>query len=155
MNRFKLNNRGWGLQMLLACILVLMIGLVIVSALVNKNFGYLFQPIDSSNEESKEPSKDDEQPTKTYEQLETSVKEATKKYQAKYYSNILDGEKITVTINQLIKEKLIDKIVDIKDNKVCTGYGQFILKNNTITYEAFLNCSNYQTLGYNEIYDIK
>lgn len=158
MNRFKLNNRGWGLQVMLASILVLMLGLVIVAVLIQQDFGYMFDPIgeDSSSSGVSRPSDEEEvsKPEyKTYSELENLVLEATKKYQKEYYSDILDGEKISVTIKQLINENLIDSVNDIKDGSSCTGYGLFTLKDGKITYNAYLNCNNYQTTGYNEIYD--
>ena len=162
MNRFKLNNRGWGLQVMLASILVLMLGLVIAAVLIQQNFGDILGPIDDNEPGSgiSRPNEDDDKNEpdkpnyKTYSELEDIVLEATKKYQKEYYSDILDGEKVSVTIKQLINEKLIDEINDIKDGSACTGYGLFTLKDGKITYNAYLNCSNYQTIGYNEIYDI-
>lgn len=159
MNRFKLNNRGWGLQVMLACILVLMLGLVIVAILIQRDFGDLLDPVgDNSGSDVSRPNNNEddeiERPEfKTYAELEKMVLEATKVYQREYYANILDGEKISVTIKQLINEKLIDEINDIEDGTACTGYGLFTLNDGKITYDAFLNCSNYQTIGYNEIYD--
>ncbi len=159
MNRFKLNNRGWGLQVMLVSILVLMLGLVIAAVLIQQDFGYMFDPIgeDSSGGNVSRPSDDEEEikepEYKTYDELEEIVLEATEVYQKEYYSDILDGERISVTIRQLINENLIDGINDIEDGSACTGYGLFTLNDGKITYEAFLNCSNYQTIGYNEIYD--
>lgn len=154
MNRFKLNNRGWGLQVMIASILVLMLGLVIVAILIQQTFGDVFDPIDENNPSSgiNRPNEQPEE-SETYDDLEDLVLEATKKYQQEYYSDILDGEIISVTIKQLINEKLIDEVNDVEDGSPCTGYGIFTLKDGEITYNAYLNCNNYQTTGYNTTYD--
>ena len=150
MNRFKLNNRGWGLQVMLACILVLMLSLVIVAVLIENTFGDVFNPIDENNPSSEISRPDDEDlGESTYSELEGLVLEATKRYQAKYHSDILEGERISVSIERLINEELLDEITDIKDGSSCTGYGLFALSDDEITYNAYLNCSNYQTTGYN------
>ena len=156
---YKLNNHGWGLQVLIASILVLMIGLVIVAILIQQTFGDIMGSIDDSGQSivdekpSQDSTLDSEEPKYTYEKLENMLLEATKEYQKKFYDDILDGEKISVTIKRLVSEGLLNEIKDIKDNSICTGYGLFNLDDGKITYKAFLNCSNYQTIGYNEIYD--
>lgn len=159
MNRFKLNNHGWGLQVMLASILVLMLGLVIAAVLIQRDFGDVLDPIgnNSGSDVSRPNNNEDDEiqrpEFKTYAELEKMVLEATKVYQREYYANILDGEKISVTIKQLINEELIDEVNDIEDGSTCSGYGLFTLDDGKITYDAYLNCNNYQTIGYNEIYD--
>ena len=39
MNKFKLNNHGWGLQAMLAGILVLLIALIVAAILIDNIFG--------------------------------------------------------------------------------------------------------------------
>lgn len=156
MDKFKLDNKGWGLQAMLACVLVLMIALVIISVMVNKTFEDLLpSPQNPSSSESTKDDVNNEDKKLTYIDMENLVIAAAKKYQKKYYSDMLDGEKISVTITMLKNEKmLLDNIKDVKDDEVCSGYAIFKLKNGNINYSAYLNCSNYKTDGYNEIYDI-
>ena len=155
----KLNNRGWGLQAMLAGVLVLMIALVIISVLVNKTLSSITNPINNNHENNKVENEKDDKPTsyyKTYDEIENDIILATKKYQKEYYSDILDGEKISVTLKNLQAEKLIGTIYDIKDNNiVCSGYAIFINDNNKITYSAYIKCGdNYETIGYQYFYDM-
>ena len=127
----KLNNRGWGLQAMLAGVLVLMIALVIIAILVNKLTNDTFESINSSNE--------------VYKIFESKVLEASKKYQSNYYSNIESGDEIVVTVEKL-KEKNLLTINE--ETAICTGYT--IIKNDSkITYHTYIKCgSKYMTAGY-------
>lgn len=151
----KLNNRGWGLQAMLVGVLVLMIALVIIAVLIQKTFNDIMEPINNENHYSENESKDE---TKygSYEEIENAIVSAAKKYQKEYYSNILDGEKISVTLKNLQEEKLIGEITDIKnDNVVCSGYAIFINADNKIIYNAYIKCGdNYETIGYQDFYDM-
>lgn len=138
----KLNNRGWGLQAMLLCVLALMIALVIVAVLVNQLgevLGIAKKPIESNI---------------TYVDLENRVVEGAKKYHDTYYSNMQEKEKITVTLKTLKNKKMIEDILDVKDNKPCTGYALFTLQNGKTSYHAYLKCSNYTTKGYLNDLDI-
>ena len=152
----KLNNRGWGLQAMMVGVLVLMIALVIIAVLVQKTFNDVFEPIDKENHYTENEDKKEENQYKSYEDIENAIINAAKKYQKAYYSDILDGEKISVTLKNLQEEKLIDKVIDIKDsNTVCTGYAIFINDNDKIIYNAYIKCGeNYETIGYQEFYDL-
>lgn len=129
----KLNNRGWGLQVMLACVLVLMIALVIISVLANKVFKNMLEPIDGSSTSN------------IYKTFESQVLEASKKYQSTYYSNIEQGDEIVVTVEKL-KEKNLLTTND--DTSICTGHT--IIKNDSkITYHTYIKCgSKYMTAGY-------
>lgn len=143
----KLNNRGWGLQAMLLCVLVLMIALVIVAILVNQLGKVL-----GIETNTKEPI-----PTETkltYTDLENRAVEGAKKYQDKYYSDILDGEKITVTLKTLRNQDMIEDILDIKSQEKCTGYVIFTLQNEKTDYYPYLKCDNYTTKGYLDYLDI-
>ncbi len=145
----KLNNRGWGLQAMLAGVLVLMIALVIIAVLVNKTFDNIMPSInDENNYES--VNQDTETDTKLkYSDLEDKVLEAAKVYQKRYYNDIPKGDAITVSIKKLQENGLIDNIADIKDPNInCLGYATFE-KQDDIVYRAYIKCgSNYQTVGY-------
>lgn len=151
----KLNNRGWGLQAMLVGVLVLMIALVIIAVLIQKTFNDIMEPINNENHYSENESKA-ETKYDSYEEIENAIISAAKKYQKEYYSNILDGEKISVTLKNLQEEKLIGEITDIKnDNVVCSGYAIFINDDNKIIYNAYIKCGdNYETVGYQDFYDM-
>lgn len=143
----KLNNRGWGLQSMLLCVLVLMIALIIVAILVNQ-LGRVLE-IETN---TKEPTSTE---TKlTYTDLENKAVEGAEKYHDKYYSDMQEKEKITVTLKTLKNHNMIDSIVDIKDNENCTGYVIFTLQDEKIDYYPYLKCNNYMTKGYLDYLDI-
>ena len=151
----KLNNRGWGLQAMLVGVLVLMIALVIIAVLIQKTFNDIMEPINNENHYSENESKA-ETKYDSYEEIENAIISAAKKYQKEYYSNILDGEKISVTLKNLQEEKLIGEINDIKNKEnICSGYATFINENDKILYNAYIKCGdNYETVGYQDFYDM-
>ena len=154
----KLNNRGWGLQAMMAGVLILMMFLVIVAVLIQKTFEDIMEPINNENHYSENDNKNDTESTSkydSYEEIENAIITASKKYQKEYYNDILDGEKISVTLKNLQEEKLIGTIKDIKDSDVsCSGYAIFINDDNKIIYNAYIKCGdNYETIGYQDFYD--
>ena len=150
----KLNNRGWGLQAMMIGVLVLMIALIITAVLINKVFGDIIEPINKPNYIENSDAKE-ESTYKTYQEMENEIITAAKKYQKKYYSDILDGEKITVTVKNLQAEYFIDELTDIKNEKtICTGYATFLNDDDKISYKAYIKCGNsYETIGYQSYYD--
>ena len=136
MINIKLNNRGWGLQAMMVCILILMIALVIVAVIVEKNFKNLINPI---NNES-------------YASLEEKVVDAAKIFHKNNYQNLDDDE--VISIKALKRNDLLDDIKDIKDNKSCSGY-VVIRKDDKLNYKAYIKCSNYTTKGYSSNLDTK
>lgn len=154
----KLNNRGWGLQAMMAGVLILMMFLVIVAVLIQKTFEDIMEPINNENHYSETEDKNEtEIKYDSYEEIENTIINAAKKYQKEYYSDILDGEKISVTLKNLQEEKLIGEITDIKnDNVVCSGYAIFINDDDKIIYNAYIKCGdNYETIGYQDFYDVQ
>ncbi|MEG2322357.1 MAG: hypothetical protein RSB71_02595 [Bacilli bacterium] len=132
----KLNNRGWGLQIMMVFILILMIGLVITAVLIKQNFGGIFGEVLPDTSKS----------------IEEVVVLASQQYQKEYYNDMLDGEKITVTLKTLKSKNLI-KDVKYKD-KQCSGYAIFSKKNDKIDHKAYLKCgADYGTKGYLEQFD--
>lgn len=121
-NLFKLNNNGWGLQVMMLFILVLMIALVIVYIMVNRNFsdivGY------------------------DYKSEETKVIVALKKYYKNNDIKINNGEEKIVSTKKLKEEKLLT------DFNKCSGYGLLKNKNGKIIYDAYIRCDKYITDGY-------
>lgn len=89
-----LNNRGWGLQAMMVCILVLMLCLVVISMLSNKLN-------DTFNRE--------------YVELENKVVEVVKKYEA---DNNINLE--VVTIEELIDSNYLEDY-SVNGSK-CSGY---------------------------------
>ena len=122
----KIDNRGFGIQSMMIAVLVLMMCLVLISAFANKVFNNI------SNEETN---------STDYIEIEEKVEQATKKYQQKYYNNILDGDEIKVSLKSLQNEGFIDILKDNKNN-ICDGYAYIIGKENKVIYNAYIRCGN-------------
>lgn len=152
----KLNNRGWGIQAMMVMTLILMLCLILVAAMIQRNFGTIFKNDPTTTDKGNAGSGTKPDKKQTYSDLEEQVVTASKEYQKTNYNDMLDGERITVTLKMLNSKGLLSNVYDIKDNKIeCSGYGLFYKKNDNITYQAYLKCGeNYTTDGYNEIYDL-
>jgi hypothetical protein len=135
----KLNNHGWGLQMMMVFVLILMICLVIVAALIDKNFKYLEDETVKST-------------TFDYSKLEKQVVEATQKYIDNKKIQLDNDDTYTITIKKLQNENLLDEIKD--DSKKCTGYSVVENISGKLIYNAYINCgSNYKTKNYSSNFD--
>lgn len=142
----KLNNRGWGIQAMMVMTLILMLCLIFVGVMIQRNFGTIIKTPNSNDKE--------ETQQLTYKDIEEEIKKASIEYQKTNYSDMLDGEKITVTLTMLENKGLITKVYDIKDSSIkCKGYGLFYKKNDKIDYEGYLSCGEYKTENYSEIYE--
>ena len=131
----KIDNRGFGIQSMMIAVLVLMMCLVLISAFANIVFNNI------SNEETN---------STDYIEIEEKVEQATKKYQQKYYNNILDGDEIKVSLKSLQNEGFIDILKDNKNN-ICDGYAYIIGKENKVIYNAYIRCGNeYKTKGFKD-----
>ena len=131
----KIDNRGFGIQSMMIAVLVLMMCLVLISAFANKVFNNI------SNEETN---------STDYIEIEEKVEQATKKYQQKYYNNILDGDEIKVSLKSLQNEGFSDILKDNKNN-ICDGYAYIIGKENKVIYNAYIRCGNeYKTKGFKD-----
>ena len=119
-----LNNKGWGLQALMLCIIILMFALVIAYSIADKTFGL-----------------SDTQ----YHRKEAQVVEAIKKYKKKNKIVVEQDEEKVITIKTL-------KETNILKNINCTGYGIYSKKEKD-TYKAYIKCDNYTTDGYLEYLD--
>lgn len=79
---------------------------------------------------------------KGYKEIENRLKEAANKYLLNHY---VSEDSITITKEQLIEEKLIGEVYDLKDNSVCSA--NVVVTNITANpnFEVSLTCSNYVT----------
>jgi len=120
-NIFKLNNRGWGLRVMMLFILVLMIALVVIYILINRNFPQYVNY--------------------NYQKEETKVILALKKYYKENDIKLNNNEEKIISVKKLKNSGLLENF-----NK-CTGYG-LLKKDGKIIYDAFIRCDGYITDGY-------
>ncbi len=148
-----MNNRGWGLNVMLVFTGILLLALIIVIVEIQNNF----KKLEANYEENSSQTEESIKPTyTTYEDIEFALIKSAGSYVRKYYSeDFLEGDYITVPLSVLQKEKFIGPIYDIKDETTaCTGYVGFIKQEGIIDYEPYIKCGkNYTTKGYIERHD--
>ena len=145
----KLNNRGWGLQMMLVFCLIFIFALIISAVIIEKSLKpNINKPIN--------PNIPTEINKKDYQKIEAQMRDSAKLYQEKYYPNITDNDEYIVTLKTLHENNYINQVIDPnKTTTVCSGYVIFIKQNNVLNYKPYLKCgSSYTTNGYLDRLDI-
>lgn len=134
----KINDKGWGLAVMLVFMGIFFLAILIISILSTK-YGLL-------NEEKQDANSTNQLITtnKKYLDYEYIIKEETPQYVNKIYGEINDEKIRYVNINDLD----IDNVI----KEECRGYVE-VYKNNTMYYETYIKCSNYETEGYNDAFN--
>lgn len=155
----KLNNRGWGLGMMLIFIAVFVLALIIIIIQAN-NLGIAgnmqYEKISPTMTPTLVPKPEvTNTPTipsnESYEELERTVKNAAFSYQQQYYVSLQSGDSIYVSVRKLIEKNLLSVLVD-KNGNVCSGYVQLVGGSNT-SPSVYLKCDGYITPGYESYLD--
>lgn len=144
-----MNNKGWGLRVMLGFCLVIAICLLIVFVIYNKDLKEILGDntnstyVKENNNNKNNPTQ--EEKTYDYQGLLNSMVTGAKKYVSKYYSDNADVD-LTINLTSIEKEGYITKIYDLKDTSIkCDGYVE--VKNDN--YTPYLKCgANYTTSGY-------
>jgi len=127
----RLNEHGWGLNVMLAFISVFFIAIIMIAYLSNLNG---LGP--SSNNDNSV----DKNFVNQYKNYESAIKNEAIKYQEEKYPYIVDGDSFYVNIKKLSDN---DEIL-----QTCSGYVEFGRENNVYYYKPYLNCGSYKTNGY-------
>lgn len=157
MKKIVNNNYGFGIIEMLIIMFSALLILIVCTIVYNINFKYEKNPnedvmpsITSNNEntdkiEDYEKIEEKEIDKSKYKLLEDELTNAAKIYILNNYP-ILD-DKIIVSLNKLIENNYIDKLVDPDDKKnTCNGYVIY----NDNNYSSYINCNdNYISEGYN------
>ena len=80
-----------------------------------------------------------------YKDLENSLSEAAKKYVELKFLYPEDGEKLTINVDDIIKEGVIKNFS--YNNKACSGYVE-LTYNGVYNYKSFIKCDKYETKGF-------
>lgn len=143
----KLNNRGWGLSVMLAS-LTLLLGALLVVVIMSNKFNYMLENTNSSggytsgsntildDSISNNKNINNVDNNSLYYNYEEIIKHNSTIYKENSYPNINEGERFYININNL------DISSEIKNN--CSGY-VVITKDNS---KPFIKCGNYQSKGY-------
>ena len=126
-----MNNHGWGLQemIILCCILVGFLLLVVV--LVNQ----LYSGIEQMEYDTSEKY------GYSYKEIESNLKEASKKYYLKNKSAVM------ITTEELLLENYItsNKLTPLNSSEPCIGYVNVL---DSKTFDVYISCEEYETEGY-------
>ena len=79
---------------------------------------------------------------KGYKEIENRLVEASNQYLINHYTK---EETITITKEQLLEDKLIGEVYDLKDNSICDA--SIVVTNISANpnFDVMLTCSNYVT----------
>ncbi len=133
-----MNQKGFGLKEFIIIISITFICILIITSLYKS----IFPSAEIKTQEKKEPL--------TYQELEKKLEKSAERYQNDTYSANSNEKNIWILSYNFLKEKeYIEKLIDPKSNKECTGYVEFVQDETVISYKPFLKCgTNYQTKGY-------
>ncbi len=133
-----LNKNGWGYREFLIGGAILLIALLfatffiirLYSGLPNLNT-FIVDPVD-------------------YQDIENSVKTASLKYISNYYREDIGDGVIVISTDNLKKYDLITDtdLTETNNNDSCKGYALVRNKDNMVTSDAYINCKNYASEGY-------
>lgn len=143
-----MNNRGWGLRVMIALCSVLVAAFFIVVIIISTNF---FGLLTSKKEEGSQIDQ-----TRTYDSMELDMITATKKYVRKIYNNELEqNDPLYIKVSSLQNEKLLSILYDVKDDGIeCSGYVKVIKVSSETIYEPYMKCgSNYTSKSYETRFD--
>lgn len=137
---FKLNNKGWGLGIMILFICVFLLAILIISVLSAK-YGLMSNTKQGvNNSETKQATVNNQK----YFEYEQTIGQISTEYVDKNYSNITTNDVIYININELNVQKNI--------KQECTGYVKIGKDNGINYYNPYIKCDNYQTEGYEEQY---
>lgn len=145
----KLNNKGWGFSEMLTLMSLLIIFLGIAVFFIYRLY-YNLEENNVIKNNVVENNKNED--NFYYSDLEYKLKNGTVKYINNYYNKEIT-EDVVITLKNLLDNKIITEIKDLKNDASCSGYTIIKYENELITYKPYLKCSNYITNGYQESLD--
>lgn len=169
----RLDNKGWSLNTLLICIVVLLLFLMLaifnaykLSSKLSSDFsnsGNLNNITDSTtsddstiNNNDDSTNDDDSQDNNNsavtvpeyYKTKESQLHAATIRYLKENAITVADDEKIIVRISDVIKDKYIQSIKDDMTNNTCDAYSVVGFKDNDYVVTSYISCDSYKTQNY-------
>ncbi len=149
---YKLNNKGWGLNVFITFICVFIIAIIAISIGAAKMGIGSKKKIDDMPVVTPAPTPSPvitTPPSKIeHSELETTVETSAKNYATYECSDMYEGETRTVTIKMLITKDYLDAVID-DDGKTCTGYVKIIKTSNEFSFATYIKCEGaYETSGY-------
>lgn len=155
-----MNNRGWGLKIMIVWICVLGVALFISTSIAVEKLNLEItgnETINTSTDNdikeeatSKVDKKIDIDYNKEYKKIEENMKKATNNYILDMQYTEVDANHLKLDLASLESNGYIDFVYDLKDNTIkCTGYVNVGYADDKFNYSPFLKCGkNYETKGF-------
>lgn len=144
-----LNNKGWGLRMMIILTCVIIVFLLIASYFVVSLYGELNDNINAVNNSVNKEVTLTEQQKNYYVQNETLLNNS-----AIYYINTssFDIREVTykIKLSELVNLGQIKNIYDVVDNSLCEGYTLINYEVDHYVGTSYIKCKNYTTEGYED-----
>lgn len=171
----RLDNKGWSLNTLLICIVVLLIFLMLaifnaykLSSKLSNDFsdsGNINNITDSGTNDNSTIINDNNDSTgdindgskdnnstvnipEYYKTKESQLQAATIRYLKENAITVAEDEKIIIRISDVIKDKYIQSIKDDMTNNTCDAYSVVGFKDNDYVVTSYISCDSYETQNY-------
>ena len=137
-----MDNRGFGLRIMLFFCIVFISLIIVVTSIVNTNFKSLAREKGTKSKYS-------------YFDLEIKMVKAATNYSNKMYStSIRENTEVGLNLKTLKNSNYLTTIKDPYNNKECSGYVILKKGRHNIQYIPYLKCgTNYKTIGYDVKYE--
>ncbi len=170
-----LDNKGWSLNTLLICIVVLLLFLMLAIFNAYKlssrlssdvsNSGNINNITDSTtsddstiindnndstgdNDDSQDNNNSSVNVPEYYKTKESQLQAATIRYLKENTITVAEDEKIVIRISDVIKDKYIQSIKDDMTNNTCDAYSVVGFKDNDYVVTSYISCDSYETQNY-------
>lgn len=136
----KLDNRGWGFGQMLVCCGILLFVLLVAIIMIRQLYYSLGDDFKNSLIDFT-----------TVDEVETTLENVSLKYMSEYYKQDVGTGTITITVDNLRKNKYITNSDISINGNLCDGY---ILvnkdSNNKLKSDAYITCDGYTTSGFQQ-----
>lgn len=144
----KLNKNGWGIATMIIFMSILLLFLVIVTIMIYRFYVVRTQIDYNLHNSTTKVSNPNNNVNSIYRSYENSIKQNAITYIYTYYENNLIDNSVKITVDNMVNKKIMENIIDPKDNSICSGYAIVEIVNNKIVSTPYLKCANYETDGY-------
>ena len=147
----KQKQKGWGLVTMIIFMSILLAFLLLTVIMVYSFNRYKDNVINSQNGKQ-EPDINNttiQKNIRKYRSYESRIKEDAITYAYTYYIDLNSGA-AKITVEDMVKEKIMNNLIDPEDDSVCTGYALVKVEDGKIISTPYLKCENYISAGYEE-----
>ena len=167
----KLNNNGWGLNVMIAFTCIFIFCLLLSAFLINRigifgqanSLNPLYSSTTTNNSNINNSNKNtsfwdtlfNSNDTTDYGSMQVFLLSSAKRYVNDAYNNQLGIDTLIITVSNLKSKNYITQFQD-SNGRACTGYVEASYgTNKEIEWKTFIKCKKYETVGYEERKDVK